>query len=225
MTDLLSCIGSGPKRYRRIICLMSVFVACLVILSVGMYAIRARATARTARLRGQLSQVWLLLQNYIVVHDELPPLDIKPAGSNHLHSWRLAVLTSAAKFDRDLAELIQNYRFGDSWKSANNLAIARTIHQGQSRYFIPEDRFGVPIQILAVRGSRGVWKNSGPTSAAELRRSSNLAVLAAVPGVSVGLFEPKDITQDELNALVTSGERIVVLQADGTIVNWAIETQ
>lgn len=188
--------------------------------------VRAFLQSREALYRSaykvQLDLAWKVVVHY-QDDDKLIPPAVKTFedsdGKKFQQSWRILAYSDVPKY-RDEMKYLENYRFDESWRSANNLNVADNVVDDVYNYFGAtfgggHDPSPTHAGILVVTGPGGAWLKNETQTKRELMAKQEAIAMVYLSDAKIKLFEPKDITLSELTKLVKEQGKIHAYTAQG----------
>jgi hypothetical protein len=160
--------------------------------------------------------------------DELIPPALKTFedsdGKKFQQSWRILAYSDVPKY-RDEMEYLEKYRFDETWDSANNLNVAENVVEDVYNYFGEtvgtagggHDASPTHAGILVVTGEGGAWLKEGTQTKAELMAKEGKIAMVYLPDSRIKLFEPQDITFQQLVKLVKEKGKVHAFTAQGKL--------
>lgn len=189
------------------------------------------------RSNSHLGEAW-----WVVVHNQDDEKLIPPAvtifedsgGKKFQHSWRLVASVEASQSLLGL-EWTETHRFDESWNSPNNLKVAEKAAENFGTNYFGTTFGGVDdaspshARILVVTGEGGAWLKDGTQTKKELMAKGDKIAMVYLPDSKIKLFEPKDITFQELVQLVNEKGKVHAYTAQGKLrvldEEWANEAE
>lgn len=186
------------------------------------YIQRARYDAFISYTRGRVSHVHTVLRQYVNLRGELMPSRYSPGNSVMRFSWRLAALEKLAGEsgqDQELRDLVQQVKYDQAWNAPANLQVASELCKKYPWWTIGEI-YNKNMLIYAVVGDRSFWSTDQARSKDLWERSGDKPLLVAVPTDNPELFEPRDLTEDQVEQLARTGLPVVAITVGGKMFQW-----
>ncbi len=160
------------------IVVLVVFLSAFLVFAVR-YARLQREIAKSARIRGQLSQILHAINNYAARHGELPPAWISDGLGHRMHSWRILVSLS----DHDMRNNINvSYSTSKGWEHDANRDISKLENPSWCSPDMPRDEAFWTSFVAIVEESHNAAGNQHA-----------FQCIVAIPNSGIGWTEPRDI--------------------------------
>ena len=188
--------------------------ACLSILGVlvVLQLIDARRQAAASRAKGRLSHVWTIVEDYAQQRGVLPPTATTNPQAGTECSWRAILMKE--RTTPDIKSMMSAYRFDQDWNSSENTQCAITLARAYN-YFADDDALLEPIaSIQALVDAETIWQRAASVDVQALAHRADQIVLVMVPESHVGIFEPRDISKNELRELIRKYKHVYAFCAD-----------
>jgi hypothetical protein len=193
-------------------------VVLLIAAMGGIVALRfavkqARHAARILTAEGRLSQMRLALQNYETAHGSLPPLFLRDAGGRPIQSWRALVVPHLE------LDCLKQLDLAHPWDSADNRKIIDNVSQHDWGWFardIPSDRPPAVTHLFAWTGAGSLWDAKTGLPKGTTREHPDAVLLISVPESSIHPLEPRDLSEEQVRALVEAGQEVLFIRANAS---------
>ncbi len=203
-------IPSPPRTRRTMITLAIALVAALAIYATWTSIDKCRREAIQMSAIGHLGWMTLALENYEWDHGSLPPLYLRGDDGRPLRSWRtllLPTLECEAQFEEiDLSQ---------PWNSPSNRRAAEGFPeycQDLYHQYAHQQTYG-RTHLVALVGTGSIWDQETGIPRGQLKEHPNAVVLISLPHSDVAVWEPRDITENELLARVKDGQEVLFVTA------------
>ena len=191
-----------------------IIFACLLITCgvVGLQIIDARRQTATSRAKGRLTHVWTFVEDYAQQHGDLPPAITTNPQAGTQYSWRTLIMKDMAT--TEIKSMMSTYRFDQDWNSSENTQCAIILSRAYN-YFADDDALLKPVaSIQALVDAKTIWQREASVDIQVLANRPAEIVLVIVPESRVSIFEPRDISKNELRDAIRKHKSIYALYAD-----------
>ena len=154
--------------------------------------------------------MYVALHNYEQAYGTLPPLFVCNKQGKPIHSWR-ALIVPYIEF-----ESLKRLDLSQPWDSQYNRGVANSIAPGEwDRWAggVGFERLPVSTCILALLGKDSIWDPTTGLPKGTLRRNPDAILLVSVPESDIHPLEPRDITEEEVQALIKGGKEVLFIKA------------
>jgi hypothetical protein len=207
--------------WRRIVFAFMVVVA---IVCCVLFVRRRVLIAQREALNGVVQEgLWasrMLVKNYSNRHHEFPPTHFRQFKGAHEFSWRLAALEEFGETDMQVKSILSDIDTNQPWDSEKNRRVTTRIEAFRLTLFTAYYSKNAHVNVCAVVGNRSVWREFEKRSEDVFDNEGEKLMFAAIPSMNYPLFEPRDLTEDELNQIVNEGGTVWAVRVDGTMFDW-----
>ena len=205
-------MSTTAKWSRRRLFAVAILVAAIGcgIVAFGLAAKRARHDARMLNAEGHLSQMRLALENYEAANGSLPPLFLRDGRGRPIQSWRALVVPYIEMVSLRELDLSQ------PWDSAGNRKIIDQVPQREWGWFardIVPDSPPPLTYLVAWTGTDSLWDAKIGLPKGAIRENPNAVLLISVPESNIHPLEPRDLTEEQVRALVEDGQEVLFIRA------------
>ena len=181
--------------------------------AIGVFIVRERAAAQRAAAIGRLAQLALALSNYEFAHGTLPPLYVRDDAGTPIQSWRSLLLS-----ELEWPDGFERPDLSEPWNSAKNRRIYQAAPQGQWCYFSRGNPPSRPPSacLLALLSPNSIWNPETGIPKGTLDQNPGAILLVSVPESNIDPLEPRDVTEEEVRALIENGAAAYFITADRT---------
>jgi hypothetical protein len=200
---------------------MRLFVAAILIAAVGggivalRFAIKkARHAAQISAAYGRLCQMRMVVQDYERAQESLPPLFLRDARGRPIQSWRAIVFPYWTASLQSLKQL----DLSQPWDSADNRRIidkAPQVEWGLFARDIAPDDPPHANHLFAWTGADSLWDAKTGLPKGTIREHPDAVLLISVPESSIHPLEPRDLSEEQVRALVEAGQEVLFVRAGG----------
>lgn len=153
--------------------------------------------------KNNLKQLGTALHNYHDLYKTFPPAIIRDQNARPHLSWRTLILPFAEQ-----AGLYEKYRLDEPWDSPHNQAL---LPSSIELYRCPSNRTEVvkpTTNYVAVIGQNTAWRSDGTIVSIKdfADGISNTILLVETKEAGIHLFEPRDLSLDQMTLRINSSE-------------------
>lgn len=210
---------SRCRSYSRAVawCVIALLVSGVLLISVAI----GRAQGYRSCARAHLLHVRKLLWEYADEKGAFPQLQSSRGGGTFAFSWRVELLEFLGERDPEVRLRLNLLDGNSSWNSVRNLQVSDALSRSGYGYFHFKFPLTGEVQIYATVCPDSVWSTTQRLNSTNSPPIPGGVLLVAVPKLDHVVFEPFDLTLEDLERLSDEGVTLIALDNSGRVFEWS----